>query len=112
MEEKVKDVMKPLGQEYRANGSMFKVLKRVGDVVIACEHNERYPLFEVFIVQQQQAGYIFDNPVEAKERVPSNSEFGSLGWQWPSAHERLAWAKFKKEVRKRNNTAKSVEAIA
>jgi len=98
--------MRPLGEIYRANGSTFKVLKRIGDVAIAEETGKRWPLYEVFIVQKQKAGEVFGKMVEAKELPPSNGMFGMCGWQWPVKFKDKAWAKFEEEVLKRHTGVK------
>ena len=92
--------MEPLGDTYRANGSEYKILKRIGQVCIAEEMNTEYPQYEVFIVQHQKGGAKLPGGgiTKAKELVPSNSQWGLYGWSRPSTFKDKSWQKFRELV--------------
>lgn len=72
----------------------FTQLKRVGRVALfqLAEQGWSQPHHEVVILTEAPAGTVFGTEVVARERYPSNEDFGSLGWSFRSLAE--AEAKF------------------
>ncbi len=69
---------KVLPDFYKKNGYEFKLVSRIGDVAIFEQHSEGSVIaYEVFEVRKQKETQFGDIHYEAKERVPSNEEWGT-----------------------------------
>ncbi len=67
-----------LQDTYNKNGYAFKKIKREGDVAIYEQSHQESPLnrYEVFEIRRQEATEFNGVKYEAKERCPSNEEWG------------------------------------
>mgnify|MGYP000426222306 FL=1 len=78
---------KVLALEFTRRGSLFVQKRRVGDVCLyERRDDDGYRCWEVIVVQRQKScvrriGGV-DVVYEAKERYPSDEEFGHFGWSY------------------------------
>jgi len=70
---------KVLPDFYKKNGYDFKLVKREGNIAIYSQGDDEGRVFayEVFEVRKQKETQFGDIHYEAKERVPSNEEWGT-----------------------------------
>lgn len=82
--------MKPLGPTYAKNTFHYDVIARRGRYAIAEQRQKpgwRVLAYEVFIVRRVKEAKMFGTVVEAHESVPSNEEWGRLGWTYRTLEE-------------------------
>jgi hypothetical protein len=70
--------------EYKKNGYNYTVIYRKGNLAVAQE--TRHGSCEVFYIQSHQGREINGKVIPAAEFVPSNNQWGALGWTLPN-HE-------------------------
>ncbi len=91
----------PLAKTFRKHDSDFTMIARQSDVAMFARKSATMTAFEyeVVIVKRRKAREVFGESIPAQESMPSDSEWGKLGWGTNSWSR--AWEIFEREVAKR-----------
>lgn len=81
----------PIPDFYKKNGYDFKLIKRQGDVAIFSQYSEGEIIaYEVFEIRKQKEADWGEIHYEAKERIPSNEEWGNNAYTVWTLKEAMA----------------------
>jgi hypothetical protein len=81
--------MKTLPQEWTRKGYVSRIIQRQKDVVLI--QLGKAECFEVCVVRRHQGRTLPDGgTIEPGEYLPSDEEFGRLGWYYPNRDRALA----------------------
>ncbi len=72
---------------FTKNGCLFTQLKRTGNVALWLRQTPHGPSYEVIIIRITKKDFVIKGVVvtpAGTELYPSNEQFGSLGWYYPS----------------------------
>lgn len=75
--------MKSLPDQYNKNGYIFRLHERINDVAIYSQYDpdsERLIAYEVFRVKMNTGKFINGKPLQDKESIPGNEQWGKTGF--------------------------------
>lgn len=89
---------RPLPPKFRQGGFNFQQLMRQGDVILLKKWKSERPAsfhYEIIIVRKIGAREVFGKRCPASEMLPSNEQWGRIGWSpydLPAAKQKFHWA--------------------
>lgn len=88
---------------FKANGFIFTLLSRKGNIAIYKKDKPEYPCgFEVILIKRHDGYEIAGNKVEPSEVYPSSEQWGSLGFTYTELDK--AEKKFKELLHNENKS--------
>lgn len=89
-------VPRPLPPDFRANGQIYRQIKRIGMVTLYSVSNKAGKVYgyEMAIVRIRVSEILMGKVIPEREVYPSNEEFGKYGWYYPKCRLQDAEANF------------------